>query len=242
MQKLLVSVRGPMEALQAVKGGTHIADVEYPASALGTPYPLNISAVRNRLNKIGYERILVSTNIGEKNFDRSSACQAALGVATAGADIIKCGLAELPFHVASYLGETLVRTIKKFCPKKKVIPAVFIDTDMQRFFKPYKEGIKLINIIKADGLLIDTYNKSIGKGLLDYCSLKDIASFVKGCHKIGKEAWIAGSINIDELPVLWKTDVDVICVRGAACEQTGRGRFGEVKAKIVANLVATIPK
>ena len=54
--------------------------------------------------------------------------------------------------------------------------------------------------------------------------------------------WIAGSINIDELPALWKTGVDVICVRGAACEQTGKGRFGEVKAKIVHELVATMPK
>ncbi|MEW6715801.1 MAG: (5-formylfuran-3-yl)methyl phosphate synthase [Nitrospirota bacterium] len=55
MQRLLVSVRGPREALAAIKGGAHIADVEYPASALGTPYPLNIMTVRNRLNKAGYK-------------------------------------------------------------------------------------------------------------------------------------------------------------------------------------------
>ena len=41
-QRLLVSIRGRKEALAAVKGGAHIADVEFPASALGTPYPLNI--------------------------------------------------------------------------------------------------------------------------------------------------------------------------------------------------------
>lgn len=46
MGRLLVSVRGPKEALAAAEGGAHIADVEYPASALGTPYPLNIKAVR----------------------------------------------------------------------------------------------------------------------------------------------------------------------------------------------------
>jgi len=45
-QRLLVSIRGRNEALAAVQGGAHIADVEYPASALGTPYPLNIMAVR----------------------------------------------------------------------------------------------------------------------------------------------------------------------------------------------------
>lgn len=241
MQRLLVSVRGPKEALAAIKGGAHIADVEYPASALGTPYPLNIRTVRNRLNKAGYKRVLVSTNIGENPTIRASSCQAALGVATAGADIIKCGLAELPFEAATYLGETIVRTVKKFYPKKKVIPAVFVDADMQRFFKPFEEGVELIKKSDADGILIDTYNKSIGKGLLDYCSLKDIASFVKRCHKSEKEAWIAGSIILEELQALWRTGVDVICVRGAACEQKGKGRFGEVKVKIVAELVATIP-
>lgn len=242
MQRLLVSVRGPVEALAAIKGGAHIADVEYPASALGTPYPINIQTVRNRLNKAGYKKIPVSTNIGEVPGVRASSCQAALGVATSGADLIKCGMAELPFEAATYLGNHLVRTIKKYYPKKKVYPAVFVDDDMQRYFKPFKEGVKLIREIHADGLLIDTFNKSIGKGLLDYCTLKDIKSFVTECHKYKKEAWIAGSIRKDELSGLWATGVDVICVRGAACESTGPGRFGEVKAKIVAELVKTIKK
>lgn len=242
MQKLLVSVRGPKEAIEAVKGGAHIADVEYPASALGTPYPLNIQTVRNRLNRAGYKKILVSTNIGENSIIRASSCQAAIGVATAGADVIKCGLAELPFDAAVYLGEMLVRTVKKFYSRKKVIPAVFVDDDMQRFLKPFKEGTELIKKTNADGLLIDTYNKSIGKGLLDYCTVKDISSFVNACHKFGKEVWIAGSINIEELPALWETGVDVICVRGAACMQTGKGRFGEVKANIVAEIAATMKK
>lgn len=241
MQRLLVSVRGPKEALAAIKGGAHIADAEYPASALGTPYPLNIMTVRNRLNRMGYKNIPVSTNIGEVPGVRASSCQAALGVATAGADLIKCGMAELPYEAAVYLGKQLVRTVRKFYPKKKIYPAVFVDEDMQRFFKPFEEGVKLIGEIHANGILIDTFNKSIGKSLLDYCYLKDIKHFVKECHKYKKEAWIAGSISKDELPDLWATGVDVICVRGAACVQKGNGRFGEVQAEIVAELVKTMP-
>ena len=45
MGRLLVSVRGPNEALAAAQGGAHIVDVEDPRSALGTSYPLNIKAV-----------------------------------------------------------------------------------------------------------------------------------------------------------------------------------------------------
>lgn len=242
MQKILVSIRGPKEALAAARGGAHITDVEYPASALGTPYPLNVLAVRNRLNQGKHKRVLVSTNIGEKQNERANACQAALGVATAGADLIKCGLAELNFEAAVYLGDSLVRTIKKYYPNKKVYPAVFVDKDMQRFFKPFEEGIDLIKKIKADGLLIDTFNKLTGKGFLDYCKLEDVMKFVKDCHRAKKEAWIAGSITKEELPDLWATGVDVICVRGAACARTNSGRFGEVKEEIVQELVNTIPR
>ena len=46
MGRLFVSVRGPNEALAAAEGDAHIADVEYPASALGTPYLSRLGAVR----------------------------------------------------------------------------------------------------------------------------------------------------------------------------------------------------
>lgn len=77
-QRLLVSIRGKYEALEAVKGGAHILDVEYPRSALGTPYPLNINTVKKH---VPHDRA-VSTNIGEKQFRWSTASQAALGGCT----------------------------------------------------------------------------------------------------------------------------------------------------------------
>lgn len=241
-QRLLISIRGPREAVQAAKGGAHIADVEYPASALGTPYPLNILGVRNALDKAGFINVKISTNIGEKQLERSTSCQAALGVTTAETELLKFGLAEMSLGAAAYLGSLIVRTVKKWYPKKKVYPAVFIDKSMRRCFDPFKEGSKLVKAIKSDGLLLDTYNKSMGKGLLDYCSLSEIEKFVKALHKMNKEAWIAGSITKEEMASLWATKVDVICVRGAACE-LGKGteRFGEVKSDIVADLVSTIP-
>jgi uncharacterized protein (UPF0264 family) len=241
--KLLVSVRGPVEALVAARGGAHIADVEYPASALGTPYPLNIAAVRSRLNRAGLKNVLVSTNIGEVPHERANACQAALGVATAGADLIKFGLGELPLEAAVYQGREIVRTVRKWYPRRKLYPAVFIDADMQRFFKALRDSARLAKDIAADGVLIDTLNKSIGKGLLDYCDVKDIKRWAAVMHRFGKEAWLAGSIQKDELAALWDAGADVICVRGAACKpRKNVGRFGEVDARIVADLVATIPQ
>ena len=90
-QRLLVSVRGKNDTIEAAKGGADIIDAEYPGSALGTCWPANIYTIRQ------YTPLdrLVSTNIGEKQFVWSTAGQAAVGVAYAGADIIKVGLAEL---------------------------------------------------------------------------------------------------------------------------------------------------
>jgi len=237
--KLLVSVRGPVEAVAAARGGAAIADVEYPASALGTPYPLNIRAVRNRLNRAGFDRVLVSTNIGEIPNERANACQAALGVAT---DLIKFGLGEMPLEAAAYLGREIVRTVRQWYPRKKVYPAVFVDHDMQRFFDVFRDSIQLAKRINSHGVLIDTFNKSIGRGLLDYCTVRDLKGWASKMHRINREAWIAGSIHKDELLSLWQAGADVICVRGAACEPgKGSERFGQVSSKIVANLVATIP-
>lgn len=243
MGQLLVSVRGPVEAVAAAEGGAHIADVEFPASALGTPYPLNIKAVRARLDQHGFQHVRISTNIGEDQPRRSTACQAALGVATAGADYVKCGLAGLDPKAAAYLGRSLVRTVKEWWPDKKVYPAVFPEEAFAVSFDPLEDGPRLVEEIKCDGILIDTYDKAIGKGLLDYYSIDQLTKFVEDLHLIDAEAWLAGSVSADQLPGLWKTGVDVICVRGAACEQLeGEGRFGEVSQNIVAGLIATLPK
>ena len=156
MGKLLVSVRGPIEAVEAANGGAHIADVEYPGAALGTPYPLNIKGVRDRLDEYGFNKMPISTNIGEDQQIRSNACQAALGVAIAGADYVECGVAGMDLKSASYLGINLVRTVKEWCPDHKVYPAVFPEEDFAAVFNPIEDGPRLAEEIQADGILIDT--------------------------------------------------------------------------------------
>jgi (5-formylfuran-3-yl)methyl phosphate synthase len=238
-QRLLVGVRGKTEAIAAIEGGAHIVDVEYPASALGTPYPLNILAVREAVPP----SVAVATNIGGEQPGRSTACQAALGVALAGADIIKLGLAKMPLGEAQEFGPALVRTVRKWFPAKQCVPVLFADERLARWYiDPIKEGPDLAAHMRADGLLVDTYDKGIGMGLLDYYTLGDIEEFIVRCHDKGLAAWVGGSIGKDELPGLWAAGVDAVCVRGAACEPgTGPGRFGRVSATLVQDLVATIP-
>lgn len=238
-QRLLVGVRGKNEAVAAVRGGAHIVDVEYPAAALGTPYPLNLLAVRESVPL----EIPVATNIGGEQLSRSTACQAALGVALAGADIIKLGLARMPLGEAMEFGPALVRTVKKWFLGKKCVPVLFADERLARWYiDPIVDGPELAAHMKADGLLVDTYDKVVGMGLLDYHKMRHIVDFVARCHDKGLDAWVGGSITKDELPELWAADVDTVCVRGAACRPgTGPSRFGEISEEIVKELVATIP-
>jgi len=205
-QRLLVSIRGKKEGRAAVKGGAHIVDVEFPASALGTPYPLNIRAVRNAVPK----SIAVATNIGEEQVGRSTACQAALGVAYAGADIVKLGLARMPLCEAKEFGPALVRTVKRWFPKKQCVPALFADERLAKWYiDPIKHGPDLAKHMKANGLLVDTFDKGLGMGLMDYYTLADIKRFVAKCHKRNLEAWLAGSISKEELPDLWLTGASI---------------------------------
>jgi uncharacterized protein (UPF0264 family) len=122
-----------------------------------------------------------------------------------------------------------------------VYPVVFPEDEFSILLDPLTDGPSLAQGSDSDGLLIDTYGKDIGMGLLDYYSVGQITEFVGRLHDLGKEAWVAGSIIRDDLRELWTTGVDVICVRAAACEpRPGSERFGAVRAAIVADLVSTL--
>jgi hypothetical protein len=232
-KRLLVSVRGKNDAIEAIAGGAHIIDAENPTTSLGTAYPLNIYAIRQNTP---LDR-LVSTNIGEKQFVWSTAAQAAVGVAFAGADIVKVGLAELEPAKAIRIMRDIVHHVRYWYPWKVLIATFFADDNLREIMDPIKQGAAVAVKSKAQGILIDTFNKKVDKSLLDYLSLKEIGKFVNDCHIKGVEAWVAGSINKEQLPSLWDTGVDVICVRKAACEQ---GRLGNVRKELVEELVRTI--
>lgn len=236
-QRLLVSVRGPKDACAAVAGGAHIIDAEYPASALGTVHPGNI----HRIRSVTPNRLPVSTNIGEMQRVWSTSAQAALGVALAGADIVKVGLGGLPPAKATRLMGDIARQMRFFfrTPGKTLIATFFADRNLRRACDPVRHGPAIASQAKVAGVLVDTFTKRRGHGLLDLMGLAEIEGFVAACHDAGVQAWIAGSIRQSDIATLWKTGVDVICVRGAACEG-GEGRLGAVQRGLVRDLVATI--
>ena len=234
MQRLLVSVQGKNEALEAIEGGAKIVDAENPDSALGKVYPLNIASIKGVA--VRHRGVAVSTNIGEKQLNRRTACQSALGVATAGADIVKVGMASLDEGRVKLLTDRVTRTVKYWYPRKRIVPAFFADTALRRIFEPIAHVEWLAQCANIDGILIDTFNKKAGKDLLDYLDVNAIKRFVRACHERKLEAWIAGSIKASQIAMLWGSGVDVVCVRSAACG-SGADRKGKVEASLVRRLV-----
>jgi (5-formylfuran-3-yl)methyl phosphate synthase len=236
MTQLLVSVRGPTEAKSAVAGGAAIIDAEYPFSALGSAYPLNIRAIR----RVTPSALPVSTNIGEKQYRWSTSSQAAVGVALAGADIIKAGLGNMEGQVemSTTVANRIVRNVKYWFPTKKVIPTLFADFKVAKSVRP-ELGPMIASKAAADGLLIDTFDKGSGKNLFDHVSPEKITEMARKCHDSSIEFWVAGSLREEHFADLLKARVDVICVRGAACKGN-QDRTGEVDTKLVKRLVAAI--
>lgn len=124
-------------------------------------------------------------------------------------------------------------------PPKTVITTFFADENLRKICDPVTQGCSVSLAASAQGVLIDTFDKECGKGLLDLMSLKEINTFARNCHRDKQEAWIAGSITKQQMPDLWKTCVDVICIRGAACTRDV-GRKGTVREHLVRSLVRAL--
>ena len=128
------------------------------------------------------------------------------------------------------------------CPFRRSSPVVSISIKTRRLFLVIFIMRREILPPLHPSLLIDTFDKGFSMGLMDYYTLADVRRFVKKCHDRKLEVWLAGSIGLEELPGLWTAGVDVICVRGVACNKgKGPGRFGEIDTALVRELVATIP-
>ena len=220
---LLVSVRGPNEALDAATGGATRIDVIGPATPIGTPYPLNLYSIKGRLLAAQQRSVRISAPVSAEHASRAAAAQAALGLCAAGADVVRFAVVDLTLGAAAYLGDSIVRTVRSLGGGgRHVVPVVYVDRAQRRFFQPFREGPELARRCGADGLMVDTHDRLAGRGLLDDVSIEEIATFATEMHEMNMEAWVGGGIGIDAMDALRASGVDVVCVRRAACGPPAR--------------------
>ena len=233
--KLLISPKNEAEAVEAIAGGADIIDVKNPMEgALGANFPWVI----RRIRQITPENIEVSCTLGEVPNLPGSMSLAALGAATTGVNYVKAGLYGLKTREdAVYLMQGVSKAAKDFNASIKVVATGYADAGRISTVDPLLVP-EIAHKAKADVAMIDTAIKD-GKSLFSFLTKPQLRHFVEAAHSYGLKAALAGSLQKEDLPVVYALGADVVGLRGAACTLSDRikGQIAREKVRELAEFV-----
>jgi len=229
--KLLISPLDRDEALEALGGGADIIDVKNPAEgSLGANFPWIISEIKGLLPN-GVE---LSATIGDFPNLPGTASLAALGVASLGVNYVKIGLYGVNSPKdAIKLASSAVRAVKEPYPNTKVVIAGYADYDRIDSIPPHLIP-SIAEKSEADIAMLDTAVKD-GTNLFSFLNLEELKKFVHNSHDSGIMVALGGSLTREHIQPLSEIGVDIIGIRGAACQNSDR-IGGRIKAELVKEL------
>ena len=227
--RLLVSPMNVEEARAALAGGADIIDVKNPKEgSLGANFPWAIRAVADVARGIAP----VSATIGDLPFKPGTASLAALGAAVSGAEYVKAGLLGAKDQAqAVEMLEGIVRAVKDYDPKKKVVASGYSDFLRAGCLSPLLLPQAAASA-GADLVMVDTAVKD-GRPTFDFMSEAELEQFISLGHSEGLEVALAGSIGFAHLDLLKRLQPEIIGVRGIVC---GGDRSSSVQAELVAEV------
>jgi uncharacterized protein (UPF0264 family) len=217
------------EARAALAGGADIIDVKNPKEgSLGANFPWAIRAVADVARGIAP----VSATIGDLPFKPGTASLAALGAAVSGAEYVKAGLLGAKDQAqAVEMLEGIVRAVKDYDPKKKVVASGYSDFLRAGCLSPLLLPQAAASA-GADLVMVDTAVKD-GRPTFDFMSEAELEQFISRGHSEGLEVALAGSIGFAHLDLLKRLQPEIIGVRGIVC---GGDRSSSVQAELVAEV------
>lgn len=233
--RLLVSPMNMEEAHAALAGGADILDVKNPKEgSLGANFPWVIRSVA----ELAGGKVPVSATIGDLEFKPGTASLAALGAASSGADYVKAGLLGVKTEEqAEEMLNAIVRAVKDFDPKKKVVASGYSDHSRVGSISPMllpaaasKAG--------ADVVMVDTAVKD-GRPTFDFMNEEDLAEFIERGHSFDLQVALAGSIGFPHLEALMRLQPDIVGVRGIVC---GGDRRSAVNEELVVKVKAALSR
>ncbi len=170
-----------------IAGAADLLDVKDPSKgSLGAP---DVETVRDIKKAIGSAPLSVA--LGDLD---GKTVELGLSMVAAGADIIKIGLADNSRQEAVDVFKALKKCLP---PKARVVAAAYADAGYHRFFSPL--GLPSFAVeAEADGILIDTFDKS-GKKLFDFLSAYELASIMCEARDLKLMTALAGSLGVDDI-------------------------------------------
>jgi uncharacterized protein (UPF0264 family) len=163
---------------------------------------------------------------------------ASLGAATTGVNYIKAGLYGLKTpEEAVYLMRNVTQAAKEHNPSIKVVVSGYADAARINTIDPLSVP-KIAREAQADIAMLDTAIKD-GKKLFTFLTRAQLQQFVDAAHKHGLKAALAGSLQKEDLPVVYGLGVDVVGLRGAACTSNDRVN-GQITREKVQELVEAV--
>jgi (5-formylfuran-3-yl)methyl phosphate synthase len=227
--RLLVSPMNIDEARSALIGGADILDVKNPKEgSLGANFPWTIRQIADMAGGM----VPISATIGDLDYKPGTASLAALGAAFSGADYIKAGMLGIrTADQAEDILSSIVKSVKEFDPRKKVVAAAYSDYKRVGSLSPMVLPEVAIKV-GADLVMVDTAIKD-GRSTFEFMSQSDLEDFINSAHICGEEVAIAGTIGFQHLEILKVLRPDIIGVRGIVC---GGDRQDTIKAELVEKL------
>ena len=223
MTGMLASVNSLAEALLVLNAEVDIIDLKQPEQgALGA---LEVSDVKKIVAGIA-GRCPVSATIGDLPMQPELVFNAVKAMSETGVDYIKIGF---------FPGDDWHGTVKKLAEltgqNHALVAVLFADTQVD---------FAIINLLKVagfKGVMLDTMNKQSG-ALLQVMSMAKIVGFIAQVRKLELMCGLAGSLRLEDIPVLLTNKVDYLGFRGALCE--GKNRSGQLNKQAVMQIKESI--
>lgn len=211
MTKILVSVTSIEEAKVAIECGADIIDLKDPAQgALGALSLDTVQKVAAFVNALGDgDKKVISATIGDLPMIPSLLFERVAALSKTKVDIIKIGFFQGDAEFPDY--QACLDVLKPVAGSGVLLIAVlFLE-------QSYPEWL-IDAIINAGfhGVMFDTADKN-GKTFLNYISIEKIKSTVKKIQAAKLLFGLAGSLNLQHLPMIKKIELDYVGFRGGVC-------------------------
>jgi uncharacterized protein (UPF0264 family) len=233
--KLLISPQNSKEATEAIAGGADIIDVKnHREGPLGANFPWIIKEIKQLIPA----NVELSCTLGEAPNLPGTMALAAYGAASLGADYIKVGLNGVQtIQKATDLLEKIVHAVKMCNSKIKIVVAGYGDYSRVKSIEP-QFIVQAAVAVKADIVMLDTAIKD-GKTLFDFQTLQQLETFTNMAHEHKLNVALAGSLQIQNLPIIKKLGADFVGLRGAACQNNNRdtGHITRERVKELAEII-----